>query len=76
MATKGEILRHCIASALRSVRLHHHRLGLSEDDRRRVADDTLRELRRYGEWPELDDVIDAGPAVAISARPPADNGKP
>jgi hypothetical protein len=45
--TKGELLRHAIAFALRRVRLSGRRLGLTEDDRMRVADDTLRELRRY-----------------------------
>ena len=34
--------------------------------------DTLRELRRYGEWRELDDVIDGGPTAASSARPEPD----
>jgi hypothetical protein len=65
--TKGELLRHAIAFALRSVRLCGRRLGLTEDDRMRVADDTLRELRRYGEWRELDDTVDGGPTVANSA---------
>jgi hypothetical protein len=39
--TKGELLRHAIAFALRSVRLSGRRLGLTEDDRMRVAE-TLR----------------------------------
>ena len=59
--TKGEILRHCIAFALRSVRLSGHRLGLTEDDRMRVADDTMRELRRHGAWKDLDGVVNGGP---------------
>jgi hypothetical protein len=66
--TKGEILRHCIAFALRSVRLSSRRLGLTEDDRMRVADDTLRELRRHGAWKDLDDVIEGGPSRAPSSR--------
>ena len=66
--TKGELLRHAIAFALRSVRLSGRRLGLTEDDRMRVADDTLRELRRYGEWRELDDAVSGGPTVAQSAK--------
>jgi hypothetical protein len=66
--TKGELLRHAITFALRSVRLSGRRLGLTEDDRMRVADDTLRELRRYGEWRELDDEVNGGPAVAKSAK--------
>ena len=66
--TKGELLRHAIAFALRSVRLSGRRLALTEDDRMRVANDTLRELRRYGEWRELDDGVDGGPTVAQSAK--------
>jgi hypothetical protein len=50
------------------VRLSGRRPGLTEDDRMRIADDTLRELRRYGEWRELDDVVDGGPTVAQSDR--------
>ena len=65
--TKGELLRHSIAFALRSVRLAGRRLGLTEEDRMRVADETLRELRRHGEWRELDDFVDGGPSVALSA---------
>jgi hypothetical protein len=42
--------------------------GLTEDDRMRVADDTLRELRKYGAWRDLDDEVDDGPTVAPSAR--------
>ena len=63
--TKGELLRHAIAFALRSVRLSGRRLGLTEDDRIRVADYTLRELRRYGEWRELDDTVNGGPTAAV-----------
>ena len=51
--TKGELLRHSIALALRSLRLAGRRLGLTEEDRMRVADETLRELRRHGEWVSL-----------------------
>jgi hypothetical protein len=66
--TKGEILRHGIAFALRSVWLAGRRLGLTEDDRMRIADETLRELRKHGEWRELDDVVDGGPAAAQPVR--------
>ena len=66
--TKGELLRHAIAFALRSVRLSGRRLGLTEDDRMRVASDTLRELRRHGEWRELDNPADGGPSAAQSAK--------
>ena len=66
--TKGELLRHAIAFALRSVRLSGRRLGLTEDDRMRVADDTLRELPRHGESRELDEAVDGGPTLAQSAK--------
>jgi hypothetical protein len=33
----------------------------------RLADDTIRELRRYGEWRELDDAVNGGPTAAQSA---------
>ena len=66
--TKGELLRHAIAFALRSVRLSGRRLGLTEDHRMRVADDTLRELRRHGKWHELDETVNGGPTVAQSAK--------
>jgi hypothetical protein len=65
--TKGELLRHRIAFALRSVRLAGRRLGLTEEDRMRVADDTLCELRRHSGWHELDDLVDGSPNVALSA---------
>ena len=56
--TKGELLRFSIAFALRGIRLHRSRLPLSEEDRYRVADDAIRKLRQYGQWNELDDVIE------------------
>jgi len=34
----------------------------------RVADHTLRELRKHGEWRELEDEVDGGPTVAQSAK--------
>lgn len=34
------------------------RLPLTEEDRYRVADDAIRKLRQYGQWNELDDVIE------------------
>jgi hypothetical protein len=56
--TKGELLRFAIAFALRGIRLHRSRLALSEEDRYRVADDAIRKLRQYGQWNELDDMIE------------------
>jgi len=61
--TKGELLRHSIAFALRSVRLYGRRLDLTEGERLRVAAETIRELRQHGEWRELDDPVDGGPAA-------------
>jgi hypothetical protein len=60
--TKGELLQHSIAFALRSVRLYGRRLGLTEEARVRVAAEAIRELRKHGEWRELDDPVDGGPA--------------
>jgi|tagenome__1003787_1003787.scaffolds.fasta_scaffold20724155_3 hypothetical protein len=63
--TKGSLLRFAIAYALRSVRLHVGRrflkLGLSEEQRYAVADDTIRELRKCGAYKDLDDVITPPP---------------
>jgi len=50
--------RSSIALALRGIRLHRSRLELTEEDRYRVADDAIRKLRQYGQWNELDDVIE------------------
>jgi hypothetical protein len=61
--TKGELLRHGIAFALRSVRLYGRGLGLTEEERLRVAAETIRELRKHGEWRELDDPVEGGPAA-------------
>jgi hypothetical protein len=61
--TKGELLQHSIAFALRSVRLYGRRLGLTEEARLRVAAETVREMRKHGEWRELDDRVAGGPAA-------------
>src|SRR5689334_10062621 len=66
--TKGESLRHAIPFALRSVRLAGQRLELTKEDRFQVAADTVRELRRHGEWKELDDEVYGCPSVAQSAK--------
>ena len=34
-----------------------------KDDRARIADDTLRELRKHGAWSDMDDVIGGGPRL-------------
>jgi hypothetical protein len=56
--TKGDLLRYAIAFALRSVRLAGRKLGLSEDQRYEIAGATLVELRKHGEWRELDEVME------------------
>jgi len=61
--TKGELLKHSLAYALRSVRLYGRRLGLTEEARLLVAAETIRELRKHGEWRELDDPVDDGHAT-------------
>jgi hypothetical protein len=71
--SRGELLRHAIAFALRSVRLAGKRLKLTEEDRYLVADDTMRELRRDGEWKELDEEVYGGPSVAQSAKQTPDS---
>lgn len=51
--TRGDTLKHALAFALRNVRLERHRLGLSEESRYKIADETVRYLTQYNEWPEL-----------------------
>jgi hypothetical protein len=55
MRTKADSLKFAIAFALRSARVGRNRLKLSEEDRYKVADDTIAEMRRYGQWRDLDD---------------------
>ena len=60
--TKGSILWFSIAFALRGVKLHLGKrflpLKLSEEQRYAIAADTIRELRRYGAYKDLDDPIE------------------
>jgi hypothetical protein len=62
--TKADLLRFSIAFALSRVRFRRFRLGLSEDERYQIAEDTVRQMRKYGAWKELDDVVQAPIAVA------------
>ena len=55
--TKGELLRYALAFALSKVRFERRKLQLSEDDRYRIADDTVEELRKRQAWRELDDEV-------------------
>jgi hypothetical protein len=61
MRTKADSLKFAIAFALRSVRAGRYRLGLSEDARYKVADDTIAAMRRYGQWRDLDDELPPPP---------------
>jgi hypothetical protein len=64
--TKGELLRYAIAFALMRVRFKRRKLELSEADRYQIAADTVAELRKNGQWRELDDVVNppVGPSVS------------
>jgi len=55
--THGDTLRYALVFALRNVRLDRRRLGLSEEARYQIADETIQELRRYGHWKQLDDPL-------------------
>jgi hypothetical protein len=57
MWTKAELLRYSLAYALRNVRFERRPLKLSEEQRYKLAEDTIAELRRHGNWRELDDVV-------------------
>jgi hypothetical protein len=70
--TKASLLRFAIAYALRRVRLARRRLGLSEEQRYEIADETLREMRRFGGWRDLDEPVEAEP-VKPSALPGQSN---
>jgi hypothetical protein len=59
--TKGDILRHALAYALRGLRLGRYPLGLTEADRFKVADDAIRTLRSAGQWCSLDEPAEEGP---------------
>jgi hypothetical protein len=61
MHTKAEALQFAIAFALRSVKAGRNRLCLTEEDRYKVADDTIKEMRRYGQWRDLDDPLPEPP---------------
>jgi hypothetical protein len=59
--TKASLLRFSIAYALKGVRLHigqqFYKLGLTEAQRREVAASAVEEMRKYGEWKDLDEEI-------------------
>jgi hypothetical protein len=59
--TKASLLRFSLAYALRRVRLARHRLGLTEEQCYAVADETIREMRRFGGWSDLDEPVEPKP---------------
>lgn len=61
MRTKADMLKFSIAFALRNVRTERHRLGLPEETRYQIAEDTIREMCRLGDWKELDDPLPEPP---------------
>ena len=70
--TLGSMLRLSLKMALGKVRLNFRRLGLSEEERERIADDTISELRRYGEYSFLDEEVQSrrpGPTW-VNGKPP------
>jgi hypothetical protein len=71
--THGDTLRYALAFALSKVRYARHRLGLSEEARYQVADETIKELRRYGHWKELDNPL---PDTTAAAQHPNDKRRP
>ncbi|MGZ5866974.1 MAG: hypothetical protein ACXWKC_16485 [Xanthobacteraceae bacterium] len=44
--------------ALIKVRLWGKKLKLSDEERLAIADETIKELRRYGGWRDLDDELE------------------
>ena len=58
--TKGDLLWFCLSFALGKVKIGNRHRGdrpISEAERHAAIDDTIRELRRYNQWKELDDVL-------------------
>ena len=56
--TRVEILRHSLAYALIGQKVGNRKLGLTEEERFEIADHVIRDLRKHGEWPELDAVVE------------------
>ena len=64
--TKGSLLRFAIWYALGRVKVHigqrFYALGLTDEMRTQIAADVVNDMRRYSQWPELDDeVVVKGP---------------
>jgi hypothetical protein len=72
MKTKGDLLRFAIAFAMRKLRFKRAPLGLTEEERYRLADDTVKEMQRCGGWQSLDELLDkdsSAPALRNDAAP-------
>ena len=70
--TRAFHLRLALKMALGRVRLGWRKLGLSEEERFRVADETINELRRTGGWRDLDQELEVkhpGPSW-MDGKPP------
>lgn len=65
--TRVEIMREAIAFALIGKKANGRKLGLTDQGRFEIADHVIRDLRKHGDWPELDAVIE----VEIGLNRPA-----
>jgi len=57
--------RDCISAS----QLERRSLGLTAEERYRVADDAIKEMRRHGRFRDLDYEIDPGPGETTPRRP-------
>lgn len=61
MTTRGDLLRSSLSFALGKVKVRigarFYPLGLPESMRQQIVADVITELRRYGQWSELDDAL-------------------
>src|SRR2546423_3094768 len=78
--TRVEILRFSLAYALIGRKVGNRKLGLTEEERYEIADHVIRDLRKHGEWPELDAVIEVPiglnrPDFIMSYRHPREGGR-
>lgn len=69
MRTRGDILRYAIAYALIGARklVRGLKIGLTEDERYRVADDVVDRLKQYGDPWRLSDEAPVTQGFSVSA---------
>ena len=70
MKTRADLLRFCLAFAMRKLRFKRAPLGLSEAERYQLADDAVKEMQSCGGWRALDELLDkdrSAPAVRSDA---------